>query len=328
MSVYASDIADDNEGIAFPAFDSLIRPALRAVSRAPLNLARHAGDPCLGITAGTWCAECEATVDEVLSKAFTRLRHALAGKPACTRDGTPVRELAAVATHLRSPAARYEHVRDLAPLLASEKPPPWLRALRAQLVYYPVQHLEERVRRDDASARGGSARPDRDLRKAAWATPLRADPVTLDLLLVFIGRLRHRAPDPYAMPDNLLTRHALDPTTASRRLESALTRLRALRPQFYAANITAQLIPDTLPDGIAYTTPEDHALAADATRAARTTLTRLLRAQRSYRPLVEELCAAGDPITHCTQKLGLTPLAASRFIRHLAYLADAAGLIE
>src|SRR5690606_31701047 len=228
-------IADPNTAIAFPAFHSLVSPAVRAAACLPLRRARHAGAACSAPVGRGFCADCEATVDDRILASFTRLR----GPLPTTRSGEPVRELALVRDHLRPPEAAYEDVDALARRLrgaAVEGEAAWLRAARAQLVHYPLAHLEERVRRDDAVRRGAAARPDRDLRQAAWAAPLRTDPAALDLLIFAVYRARRGAG--YGdIPPDLCERHGLSPYEARRRLNAALVRLRALNPAFYTANL-------------------------------------------------------------------------------------------
>ncbi|MCD0449395.1 hypothetical protein LO762_09355 [Actinocorallia sp. API 0066] len=127
-----------------------------------------------------------------------------------TRAGERVRELVVLRDFLTSQEAAHEDAAAHAAALAgTDEAPAWLRAMRAQLVHYPLRHLEERVRRADAVRRGASARPDRDLRQAAWAAPLRSNEADLDLLIAAVFRARRGAPDPCEPPTDLLTRHHL-----------------------------------------------------------------------------------------------------------------------
>jgi hypothetical protein len=248
--VYVSDLASTDPAAAFVPFSRLFAPALRRITRSPLMRARHWAGPCAGPMRGSWCADCESTVDDLLLASYDRLRRSLTGDVPQTAAGTAVRELEEVVTHVRSAAARYEDIAPLVTVLrrdARAGESRWLRAARAQLIHYPALRLEERVRREDAVSRGGSARPDRDLRQAVWAAPLRSDPLTLELLLAYIGRLRHGAHAPFSLPPDLLSRLGIDARSASQKLSTALSVLRKLRPQYYAANVTAQLASTPLP---------------------------------------------------------------------------------
>ncbi|ARQ71930.1 hypothetical protein [Streptomyces marincola] len=250
MSVYVSDLASPDSAAAFVPFSRFLVPALRRITRSPLVRARHWPLRCAGPTEGTWCADCESTVDDLLLASYNRFRRALTGDMPRTKAGAAVRELQEVVNHVHSPHARGEALAPFVPAL-SRAPrtddPGWLRASRAQLVHYPARHLEERVRREDAVARGGSARPDRDLRKAIWAAPLRSDRLALELLLAYIARIRRGARSPFTTPSDLLTRLAIDTRTANQKLTTALSHLRQIRPEYYAANVTAQLAAVPLP---------------------------------------------------------------------------------
>lgn len=242
--MYVFDLSSPDPAAAFVPFSRLFVPALRRVARRPLQRARHRADTCAGPMPGSWCAECEARVDDLLLVVFDRFRRALAGSVPRTAAGTSVRELKLVTGHVRSAPARYEEIAPLVRLMSQEPQtdePRWIRAARAQLVHYPALHLDEQVRREDAMARGGSARPDRDLRQAAWAAPLRSDPLAFELLLTYIVRLRHLAHSPFTMSPELLSRLGLDARTAAHKLSATLRTLRQTRPQYYAANVTAQL---------------------------------------------------------------------------------------
>lgn len=354
--LYTADIADPDATRAFSAFRALIGPALRDVVRSPLRRARHAGRACRDPVSLHWCHDCEQTVDDLFLDIFSGLRSVLAGRTARTRAGVPVREVALVAEHLASPAAYADDLASCAARLRcppARGEPPWLRATRAQLVHYPTRHLEAAVRRTDAIARGGSARPDRDLRQAVWAQPLRADPADLDLLQAVLGRLRRGAADPFAVPDDVPSRCGLDAATARRRTWDALTRLRELRPEFYAANVTALLPVEDLPDDDrppppavspggrdVAGDPEVWVLAGEEARASRMLLSRLVapvseraRLRREvYRTVLARVCAAdggaseADPVGACSRLLGLDGLAAERFVRRLARLIGTAGV--
>jgi hypothetical protein len=322
-------IADPNTAIAFPAFHSLVSPAVRAAACLPLRRARHAGAACSAPVGRGFCADCEATVDDRILASFTRLR----GPLPTTRSGEPVRELALVRDHLRSPEAAYEDVDALARRLrgaAVEGEAAWLRAARAQLVHYPLAHLEERVRRDDAVRRGAAARPDRDLRQAAWAAPLRTDPAALDLLIFAVFRAR-RGVRGSEIPADLCERHGLSQDEARRRLGVALRRLRMVNPGFYAANLDDETLAD-LPWAVGYAYPLH---TVPEREAAREQLRRLLAAPghgRRYRDVVAAICAAADEadcadlVAAVMASLDLTASAARQAIQALAPLIAAAGL--
>ncbi|TYB45550.1 hypothetical protein [Actinomadura chibensis] len=336
-----SHLADRDDAIAFAAFHAFVSPALRAAARGPLRRARHAGRACAAPTGNGGCAECEATVDDLLQEGFARLRRALDGAVPRTRSGRPVREMVLICEHLASADARHEDAAARAVELrhAESGDEPWLRAARAQLVHYPLLHLEERTRRADAVRRGASARPDRDLRQAAWAAPLRDDPAGLEMLIVVVFRMRRRVPDPFHVPDDLRERHGLTWTEASRRMGTALVALRKANPGFFAANIGEPVTGRAVeppPD------PQDGLATAADREQARATLARLLTARadepvrcaarrESYRHLVGALCTLGtgraaDPIAMALQELGVTYGQADRLVRRLATLVAAAGV--
>ncbi|MGP4109727.1 hypothetical protein ACTWP5_02265 [Streptomyces sp. 4N509B] len=248
--MYVSDLASTDPAAAFVPFSRLFAPALRRATRLPLIRARHRATRCAGPAQGSWCADCESTVDDLLLASYHRFRRALAGDVPRTTTGAAVRELEEVGTHVRSTDARYENITPLIPALLRPPradDPRWLRAASAQLVHYPTRHLEERVRREDAVARGGSARPDRDLRQAVWASPLRSDRLALELLLAYLARIRRGTSTPFTTPPELLTRLSLDTRTANQKLTTALSTLRLIRPDYYTANVTAQLAATPLP---------------------------------------------------------------------------------
>ncbi|MEU4828515.1 hypothetical protein AB0H37_42260 [Actinomadura sp. NPDC023710] len=82
------------------------------------------------------------------------------------------------------------------------------------------------VQRAGAVRRGASARPDRDLRQAAWAASLRTDPAVLDMLVLAVFRVRRGVTDPCQVPDDLRRRHGLTRPDATRRMAQALRALR------------------------------------------------------------------------------------------------------
>ncbi len=335
-------LADGDDAIAFAAFHTLVAPALRAAARWPLRRARHAGSPCRAPAGTGACADCEATLDDLLLDAFARLRTALAGPLPTTRSGEPVKEMALLREHLMSPRARDEDAAAFAGPLATggrDGEPAWLRAARAQLVHYPLRHLEERVRRADAVRRGASARPDRDLRQAVWAASLRADAAGLDMLILAVFRVRRGVADPFEVPDDLRERHGLTRADASRRMGEALRALREANPAFYAANIGG---PGAAVPAVTAADPQERVETAAGRSAARATIRRLLdaaegeparrAARRSgYRAVVAAVCAVGAgrrsaPVAVAAERLGLAPEPAGRLVRRLAILVAAAGV--
>jgi hypothetical protein len=324
-------LADPDDAIAFAAFHAFTVPAMRGAARGPLFRGRHSRLGCRAPVGGGWCGECEAVLDDLLLDSFTRLRAALAGEPPRTRTGEAVRELAMVREHVASAPAAAEDAAALAAALTAERAgePDWLRAARAQLVHYPLRHLEGRVRRADAVARGAAARPDRDLRQAAWAAPLRADPVTLDLLLVAVFRARRGAGDLPDVPADVCERHGLDPAEGARRMGRALADLQRVHPGFFAANIAAREIGGAAP--AVHDTDPGKQVEEDAAREhARAVLLRLVT-RDAHRAVVAQVCAAGngrpgDPVGQARDRLGLGPDEADRLVRRIAALVAAAGL--
>ena len=337
-----SQLADRDDAIAFAAFHSFASPALRDVARGPLSRARHAGRACCAPTGSRWCAECEATIDDLLLESFGRLRAALTGAGPVTSSGQPVREMVLVCEHLMSPGARDEDAAAWGIRLRSSgggDEPTWLRAAGAQLVHYPLRHLEERTRRADAVRRGASARPDRDLRQAAWAACLRDDPAGLEMLILVVFRIRRRVSDPFEVPDDLRERHGLTPVEASRRMAVSLAALRTANPGFFAANIAEPV------DGSAVMPTADplHGLVTDAERdQARATLGRLCTTRaaeqeplamrrETYRRVVAAVCAAGagrsaDPVALAECEFGIASVQAERMVRRFAVLVATAGV--
>lgn len=334
-----SHMADRDDAIAFAAFHTFVSPALRIVARGPLHRARHAGRACGAPTGPGWCAECEATVDDLLLASFARLRSALSGAMPNTRSGQLVREMVVVCEHLVSADAQDEDGAAWAGKLGAESDAePWLRAAWAQLVHYPLLHLEERTRRADAVRRGASARPDRDLRQAAWAAPLRDDPAGLEMLIVLVHRMRRRVSDPFQVPDDVRERHGLAHAEASRRMGTALKALRAANPGFFAANIGEPVTGHGIRPPV---DPYESIVMATERAQARATLARLLMvradepmpgtARTSYRDVIAALCAlsAGqraDPLAAAVRELGVAPEQAAPIVRHLAVQVAAAGV--
>lgn len=333
-------VASPHEAIAFPAYFSLVAPALRDLARGPLRRARHDGRPCVGVDGTRWCDECEETIDELLLGVYARLSEALAGKPPRTRAGEPVREMELIVQWLTSPEAITEELGLMARRLRGRPgagEPAGLRAARAQLVHHPLKNFEARVRRESAMSRGASAKPERDLRTSKWAAPLRTDEVAFELLVDALTRLRNGACDPCEIPAD---RHGLDPLIAVSSLRSALDRLRALRPDFYRANVTVHLergefFPELFP--ALSRNPEDLLIHDEEAELARRTLSILLAGERTtdrcvhHRLLLTGICAVvpmcgTDLIAYATQNLGLGSTAAERFVRRLIRLASLAGL--
>lgn len=337
-------LADSDDAIAFAAFHTLIAPALRDAARGPLRRARHAGRACHGTASTDWCADCEADIDDLLLDIFTRLRTTLLGPTPSTRSGETVRELALVREHLTNSLAGDQDAAAFSRQLrgpGEDAEPRWLRAVRAQLIHYPLNHLEERTRRADAVRRGAAARPDRDLRTAAWAAPLREDPVELDLLLLAVFRARRGGTDLYDVPADVRDRHGLSRAATSRRMTAALAKLKMVNPGFFAANVADPRGIDPLPADApqAAADPQERAANAAACEAAREELHRLVSGSGeasadghsdAYRAVVAAVCAAGDgsgddPVGVAVRSLGLAPEGAGRLVRRLVTLTAAAG---
>ncbi|SEG48719.1 hypothetical protein SAMN04489712_105492 [Thermomonospora echinospora] len=337
-----SHLADRSDAIAFPAFNALVGPALRAATRKPLRRARHADRDCWAPVEPGWCADCETTAGDLMMAGFTRLREVLNGSVPVTRTGEPVREWAVLRAHLTSPEAEHENTAELATALchpAADDEAPWLRAARAQLVHYPLRHLEERTRREDAVARGAAARPERDLNQARWAAPLRTDPMLLDLLIVAVFRTRRGLTDLLYVPDDVRERHNLTPAQATEAMRKALTALHTVNPAFFAANLgdTAVSLLRPAPSGIRphHADPFTPLTAAMERAQARVTLRRLVtpahRRHPDHRPVIAAICDidAGentDPVKVARRTLGLAPEPAHRLVRRLVTLVATAGI--
>ncbi|GGO71161.1 hypothetical protein GCM10012289_36240 [Nonomuraea cavernae] len=281
-------------------------------------------------------------IADLLLRGYARFRKALAGGPPCTRTGETVREMEAAIRWLTSPEAAHEILTRKARQIRqrpTEGEPPGLRAARAQLVHHPLRNLEAQVRRADATRRGASAKPDRDLRDSTWAKPLRADRVAFQLLLDAVTRLRHGAVDPYDIPLVLLNSLGVDLLPARRILREALDGLRTLRPAFYRANVTGYLGQELPPASTSLAqSPEELLLDQEEKDAARRTVGQLLAgdagvrtATARYRPLLARICADAPPngaeLVHwITNEYGITPTAADRFARHLIHLVALADL--
>ncbi|GLW64296.1 hypothetical protein Arub01_25400 [Actinomadura rubrobrunea] len=327
-------LADRDDAVAFDAFDILTSPALRDVARGPLHRARHAGRPCYAPMGQRWCDDCEATFDDLRLSAFQRLRSALKGPIPTTRSGEPVRELVLLRTHVTSPQAQYEDTAALAPALRrrpSKREHPWLRAARAQLVHYPVRYLEERTRRADAVQRGAAAHPDRDLRQAAWAAPLRSDPVMLDMLIYAVFAVRRGTTTLFEVPDDLRQRHDLSRAEATWRLRDALIALRKTNPAFYHANIDDLTLGPTVDQAI---DPQTLLEQAGDREVSRSRLRKILAdptTGAAYRAIIKSICEADRahptvPVQTAARSLHLTPEKAHDLINQLAREVAKAGL--
>lgn len=335
-------LADRDDAIAYAAFNTLVDPALRAAARKPLRRARHADRDCWAPVEPRWCADCETTAGDLMMAGFTRLREVLNGSVPVTRTGEPVREWAVLRAHLTSPEAEHEDTAELATALcrpATDDEAPWLHAARAQLIHYPLQHLEERTRREDAVARGAAARPERDLRQARWAAPLRTDPILLDLLIVAVFRARRRLTDLLHVPDDVRERHNLTPVQATETMRKALTALHTVNPAFFAANLgdtaVSLLRPDPSEIQPHHADPSVPLTTAMERAQARAALYRLVtpshRQRPDHRPVIAAICAvdAGentDPIKVARHTLGLAPEPAHRLVRRLVTLVAAADI--
>ncbi|WP_327046820.1 hypothetical protein OG320_02645 [Microbispora sp. NBC_01189] len=231
---------------------------------------------------------------------FADLREVLQGKVRRTRAGEPLREMSMIAEWVTSPSAAAEDIDGLARLLGRRPTagePAGVRAARAQLVHYRLLNLEAQVRRDDAVARGASARPERDLKQAKWAAPLRADSAAFDLLVDAVVRLRNGHQDPHAIPGAMLDQLGLDLATARRLLREALDLLRSLRREFFMANVALYLHDDeplpwqTVPES----SPEDLVIRAEEETTARKALSGILaEGDRRVHLLLARICAAAS----------------------------------
>ena len=326
-----AQVAHPDETVAFAAFCTLVKPALRAAARNPLRRARHAGRACQAPTGRGWCADCEATADDLLTDSFRRLRKALHGPVPTTRNGEPVREWLVLRTHLTSPEAEQQDAADLAADLTrptTDTDPRWLRAARAQLVHYPLRHLEGRVRRQDAVARGAAARPERDLRQARWAAPLRTDPSLLDLAIIAVFRARRGLTDLLHVPEDVRQRLNLTPAQATEKMRKALQTLHTINPAFLPATLgsSALSLPPPAP-----TTPPAAPPATPPERIQAQSTLRALLTSHPHRPIIAALCAlaAGEntaPTEIARRSLGLSPEAAYHLVRRLTTLIATAGI--
>lgn len=296
--MYLAAVASARQSVAVQAYFSLISPALQDAARGALRRALHDGKPCRGVQGSRPCDICEQVIADHVLASYKKLRAALAGDLPKTRNGDPVREMRTVVEWVTAPEARAENIGRMARLLRRrprEGEPAGLRAARAQLVHHPLHSLEARLRREQAQARGASARPDRDLMTSAWAASLRKDPAAFDLLIDAVLRLRHGSRDLYGFSAEKLEQHGLDLTTARRLLRQALNRLRVLRPEFYMANVVqylseGELIPWACREDLS---PEDVFTRNEEAEDARRELSAVLSGQSTpERRVLERICAA------------------------------------
>lgn len=330
-------IASLSEADAFYAYHSLVWPALRDAARGPLIRARHHGRPCSGVDVDRWCDECEQTMGDQKIAGFEDIREVLQGKVRRTRAGEPLREMSTIVEWVTSPTAAVEDIDGLARLLrrrptAGESA--GVRAARAQLVHYRLLNLEAQVRREDAVARGASARPERDLKQAKWATPLRADSAAFALLVDAIVRLRNGHQDPHAIPGAMLDQLGLDPVTARRLLREELDLLRSLRRDFFMANVALYLHDDeplpwqTVPES----SPEDLVIRAEEETTARKALSGILvEGDRRAHLLLARICAAASKpdsqlVAWTATQFGVESAEAETFVRGWVKQVCQAGL--
>ncbi|MFI7449691.1 hypothetical protein ACIBQX_19505 [Nonomuraea sp. NPDC049714] len=218
---------------------------------------------------------------------------------------------------------------------------PYIRAARAQLVYYELRSIEAKVARADAQARGASAQPVRDLKTAGWAAPLRTDDHEFELLLNAVLRLRKGARDPLDIPGDLIDRAlGVDRSHAQRMLRNKLEQLRQLHPGFYCANVVTYLSTTEELSASAQTTvsaPEELIIDRENAHLARRTLTALIADQGArppkdhYRALLKDISATVLPsgpqlLAWVTRQFGIDMKAAETFVRTLIRLACSAGL--
>ncbi|MFJ2034274.1 hypothetical protein, partial [Streptosporangium sp. NPDC087985] len=146
-------VAAAHEQVAFPAYFSLVAPALRDAAQGALRRARHNGRRCSGVDGTRWCDECEQTFHDRLLTGYALLRKALAGIPPQTRTGEPVREWELAIRWVTSREAA-GHRLDRAARVLCGRPgkdePAEVRAARAQFVHHPLKSLEAQVRREEA----------------------------------------------------------------------------------------------------------------------------------------------------------------------------------
>ncbi|GII76666.1 hypothetical protein Sru01_16480 [Sphaerisporangium rufum] len=324
--------------VAFSAYYSLVFPAMRDAARVPLRRARHNGAPCGGIDRRYLCDDCVSDIHDRMLAGYERLGRATDGRPPRTRTGETVHEMEPAVRWMTSlvadPAGWERSIRRLRNRPVDGEPA-GLRAARAQLVYYPLQKLEAETRRADAISRGGAAHPRRDLTASRWATPLRENPAALDLLIDAIERLRCGATDPYAIPRRLLDQYDLDLPAAWQLLRAAFDRLRAVRRDFYIANVAVHIDKDAATGDLINPpqTPEELLIEAEDQSDARHAVTKLIQGSEGtvYRALLTRICAAdtrgGEGVVPWTARtFSYDEAKAATFVRAHVHLAVQAGL--
>ncbi len=99
------------------------------------------------------------------------------------------------------------------------------------------------IRREAAVAAGMAARPERDLRTAGWAAPLRTHAWVVEVLIRVVQFARHQDPCRTDLPYDAIAAAvelpAGQPTHTS--VWQALRQLKQCRPKWYAANVEAPL---------------------------------------------------------------------------------------
>lgn len=237
-----------------PAFTLTIAPALAHALHRHAARANHGTWRCpdyqhpeiAGITWYTACADCQDFFDSELRHRYSHLRCLLDRADAGTGNLTP--DQALFVGYLRSDDAHDVTVEEAACLvLAAARHPEgrrsaavsWAEAARRVLIARPAGQVSADARRFAAARRGRAARPDRDLKEARWARPLRDDPAGLEILISFVIGVRDSAASPWDIPAGHSGGLARPEVRA--RLEAMLRQLRDLRPDWYDANVVAPL---------------------------------------------------------------------------------------
>ncbi len=288
-----ADIASENDDIAFLAFAEFVGPALwtrvvHGVRRAkPGTCAcRPERPPLFNVTdtlTGPLCDRCVPLWTGLLSDGFEVLREALVGRiptvSARSRNGgEEIREWRIIRDHIVAPEADLQDasvfgvlLRDFEPREETPAELDWLRKAWAQLVNYPTSgRIVPTVRRESADERGLPTRPEVAIRKAAWAAPLRVDPVARDILIEFLLGIRDEITDPFSLPSMEL-RFGLTAAEVSERLQRSLATLRQCNRDFYERAVAvprAQTVSDAIAGGHA-PSPEDICVAAADTSVPR-----------------------------------------------------------
>lgn len=231
----------------------------------PLASPRSGGLPHPDATA---CVQCTSEWTRRLTRSYDAFRRALTDGPP-TAPGpagqrVPVREWVELIEFVASPDADLVDIAEVSGLLleltrsqgrdgAQPRPGPpergappvpdaatprWVVAAHWQLVRYfanPSRVVAD-VRRASATERDMDTRPELAIANRDWSAPLRADPVSRDILIHFILGIRDEVSDPYALPD-METRFGLTPGEVSARLAAQLRLLREIRPEFFWRNV-------------------------------------------------------------------------------------------